>query len=127
MRTLSDFTNDPITALYARTGAFFAFSNKQFNEKRVEGVNYVNLGGGLIAPKENASELVQGMQTILEEGIKQDIAEHGIEKIIERELDNHECFYTGEIDDAVDALEDYEITRSQVQDVYRKLYDSRCE
>ena len=53
--------------------------------------------------------------------VKQDIEENGIEKIIKRELGNYECYYTGEIEDAVEALEDYGITHEQVSNVFRGI------
>jgi len=51
-------------------------------------------------------------------GIEQDIKENGIDKIIVRELYNYECFYTGEIEDAVDALEAYKIDIEIIRKAY---------
>ena len=47
------------------------------------------------------------------------IAENGLVAIIKRELSNYECYYTGEIEDAVDTLEDYGITYEQVLKVFK--------
>lgn len=121
MKTLSDYTNDAMTALFKETGSFFAFGDKQFNEKRQEGVDYVGTGWGLIMPKDRAKEVLLGLKKIHEAGIAQDIAENGITAIIERELYNHEAFYTWEIDQTVDALEDYPITREQIQAKFEEL------
>ena len=121
MKTLTDYTSDAISAAMEKYGAFFAFSNAQFEEKKVDGITYTQNSSGMIAPKENFKTLVQEIDKIYEDGIKQDIEENGIKSIIKRELRNYECYYTGEIDNAVDALEDYGITYEQVLNVYRGL------
>ena len=121
MKTLQSYIEAAQTKLFNDTGAFFAFSNKQFNECRKEGVKYASLGAGLICPSDKAQMLVDGLESIIKSGIAQDIAENGIDKIIARELANYEAFYTYEIDDTVDALEDYGITREQVQAVFKRI------
>lgn len=60
------------------------------------------------------------LDTIQDEGIKLDIQENGIDNIIKRELQNYECYYTGDISNAVGFLQQYEITEEQVQEVYMK-------
>ncbi|WP_444823022.1 DUF7659 family protein, partial [Vibrio parahaemolyticus] len=44
MKYLSDYTQQPQTALFDELGAFFAFSNKQFDEAKKKGIEYVSLG-----------------------------------------------------------------------------------
>lgn len=121
MKTLQSYIEAAQTKLFNDTGAFFAFSNKQFDEGKKEGVKYASLGAGLICPADKAQILVDGLESIHKSGIAQDIAENGIDKIIARELANYEAFYTYEIDDTVDALEDYGITREQVQAVFKRI------
>lgn len=118
MKSLSDYTRAAHTALFEKTGAFFAFSQSQFEEHKKEGVTYVALDGGLVSPKENVDELIQGFSSISKSGIAQDLAENGREAIIRRELANYECFYTRSIEDCVDALKDYGITEEEVRAVY---------
>lgn len=121
MKYLSDYTSAALTIAFEKHGAFYAFSKSQFNEKKVEGVMYVSDGSGMITPKENYQALCKDMEEIHTSGIKQDIEENGIEKIIKRELGNYECYYTSEIEDAVEALEDYGITHEQVSNVFRGI------
>lgn len=121
MKTLSNFTEAHQSQLFAQLGAFFAFGQAQFDEKRKEGVDYVSLSSGLIVPKENAKALVVGLSEITTKGIAQDLAENGREAIIRRELINHECFYVGTATDAAVALECYGITIDEVNAVYRKM------
>ncbi|MBL4672324.1 MAG: hypothetical protein JKX81_08675 [Arenicella sp.] len=108
------------TALFNETKAFFAFGTKQFDEAKLPDTTYVNCGAGEICPKENVKILSDGLTKIHENAIKEDIAENGIDKIIIRELYNHECFYTGDISDAISTLKSYNITDNQVQVAYYK-------
>ena len=119
MKTLNDYTSDKISAVLEKHGAFFAFSNAQFEEKRVEGVEYVRNLNGMVMPKESKFQLIKEMNEIYAEGVKQDIAENGLTTIVKRELSNYECYYTGDIEDAVEALEDYGVTHEQVLTVFQ--------
>lgn len=121
MKYLSNYTEKGITALLEQYGAFFAFSTKQFNEQKKEGLEYTDCGHGLVAPKEHAKALCDGLIKNGNMAVQQDIAENGKEKIIERELYNHEAFYTYEIEDTVYALRLYEITEAEVQEVFDRL------
>ena len=122
MNYLSDYTSAKQTQLWNDNGAFFAFGQQQLDEKKQEGVVYVSMGSGLIVPKENASKILKGLESINTEGIKQDITENGIKAIIHRELANYEAQITGSISDTVDALEDYGITREQVREEYNAYF-----
>lgn len=118
MKSLMNYTHEKQTALFEETGAFFAFSNEQFAEKQQQGETYLSFGAGGVVPKQHARKLVEGLKRINQEGIAQDLAENGIQAIIKRELANYECEYTGDIEDCVEALEDYGITRSEILEVY---------
>ena len=107
MKYLSDYMNEKQTAAFEKAGAFFAFGNEQFAEKRKEGVDYVNMGAGLICPKENANKLHEELKTIYIEAIKEDVAENGAKAIIEREYFNHETQITGDNSGVIDLMEDY--------------------
>tara|TARA_R110000765_G_scaffold423670_1_gene532905 strand:- start:164 stop:559 length:396 start_codon:yes stop_codon:yes gene_type:complete len=115
MKTLSSYTEARTTELLNSTGAFFAFSQKQFEEKQIDGVDYVSMGNGLIAPKNNTDKIVEGFNVISSESIAQDIAENGKPAIIRRELANHEAQITSDISDTVEALEGYGITEIEVR------------
>jgi hypothetical protein len=121
MKYLSDYMRDAQTELLNKLGAFFAFGDEQFKEKRVEGVEYQQMASGLIVPKENALAVWEGFETILNNAIAQDIAENGKEAIIRRELFNHECFYDGEIARAIDALEMYKFPKEEIIAMYNHI------
>ena len=122
MKTLHDYTSEKQTELLETNGAFFAFSQSQLNERKVDGVTYVSMGSGLILPKDNAEKVLKGFALINDAGIAQDIAENGIKSIIHRELANYEAQITGDITDTFEALEDYGITREQVSLEYKSFY-----
>jgi hypothetical protein len=121
MKYLSDYVNDRTGELYERTGAFFAFGNDQFNEKRQEGVIYVRMGMGLLCPKANAKELSDGLDKAYNEGVAQDLKENGIQAIIKRELYNYECFYSGDYQEVIDRLvnDQYGITEEEIHAAYQ--------
>lgn len=111
--------NERQTIALEKAGAFFAFSTKQFEEKKVAGVTYVNGPAGMICRKDSIDTLLAELKTIYEESIQQDIAENGLNAIIRRELNNHEAYYTGDIESTADALEDYPVTTDDILAVFR--------
>jgi hypothetical protein len=121
MKYLQDYMEDRQTELFKKLGTFFCFSKKQFEEGRKEGVEYINMGTGMITPKGTEMELITNLDIILTESIAQDIAENTIPGIIERELYNHEAFYTCDIKSTVDYLEAYKITVEQIRTEYNKI------
>lgn len=123
MKYLSNFIEQKQTNLFNKLWIFFAFSDKQFNEQKKEWVDYITLWSGLICPKENVEQFIKEHSEIVSNWIQEDIKETWIQKIIERELSNHECYYTWDIEDAVDVLSDYGITREQILKVYRETYE----
>jgi len=120
MKYLQDYINENQTKALDEAGAFFAFSKKQFDEAKKEGVVYVNGPAGLICPKNSVDGLAEKLNEIHQNSIKADLAENGKDKIILRELNNHEAFYTQNIDDTANALADYPITKEEILTIYKK-------
>ncbi|EDK30745.1 hypothetical protein VSWAT3_25719 [Vibrionales bacterium SWAT-3] len=121
MKYLSHYIQDKQTQAFNEAGAFFAFSTKQFDEAKKEGVKYASLGMGLICPVDNAKQLMTSLDSIAQEGIAEDIEENGKKSIIRRELFNHECFYTNDICDCVEKLEGYGISYDEVYEVFNHI------
>lgn len=119
MKYLSDYINQSTTELLNKYGVFFAFSNKQFDEQKQDGKIYVQLPSGALCPKENVTSFLKEYNLIIDQGIAQDLKENGRENIIKRELCNHECSYTGDIQPCVDALESYGITVEEIEAVFK--------
>lgn len=122
MKYLNNYVEEAQTKVFEEFGAFFAFSNKQFEEQAIEGVKYASLGSGLIAPKGKGQALYDALQKIHEKGIEQDLAENGKDAIIQRELGNHEAQITGDLDDTMDALDGYGISLDEVKTGYKIFY-----
>jgi len=111
-----------MTKAFNDAGAFFAFSDDQYNKAAVEGVKYCSMGAGLIAPVDNAVALRSELDRLYAESIKADLADNGINPIIRRELFNYECFYSGDISDCVEALKDYDgITEALIIQQYNHI------
>ncbi|MEZ8335996.1 hypothetical protein AB6D90_25755, partial [Vibrio splendidus] len=88
MKYLSHYIQAKQTQAFNEAGAFFAFSNKQLDGEKKEGVKYASLGMGLICPVDNAKQLMTRLDSIAQEGIVEDIEENGKKAIIRRELFN---------------------------------------
>ncbi len=121
MKYLSHYIQDKQTQAFNEAGAFFAFSTKQFDEAKIEGVKYASLGMGLICPVDNTEQLMTRLDSIAQEGIAEDIEENGKKAIIRRELFNHECFYTNDICDCVEKLEGYGMSYDEVYEVFNHI------
>lgn len=90
-------------ALY-NNNAFYAFGDKQFEEKRKRDVPYVDLGQGLICPISNAKKLIKDLDEALIEAVKLDVKENSPESIIHREFFNYESQLSGDVENAFCAL-----------------------
>lgn len=119
VKYLSNYIEKGQELAFTNNGAFFAFGNKQFEENKKDGVVYVNCGSGLICPKDNADKLFKELNEITAKGIELDLQENGKEYIIKRELSNYECYYTGDISDAVDVLKKYNISEDEVIKIFK--------
>ena len=114
MKYLMDYTQDLQTKAFNEFGAFFAFSQKQFDEKASPNVKYVDLGAGLITPKEKYKLLIKRLEDVQKEGIRQDKSDHSQTFIIKRELANHEYQITLDLTDTIDALKGYDFDKKSV-------------
>lgn len=102
-----------------KADAFFAFSREQFDEGKKDGIEYANAGCGMYCNRLKKNTLIDELEEIYAEGIKQDVKENGLTRIVKRELNNHEASYTGDIETTADALIDYPISKEQILKVFR--------
>ena len=127
MKYLQDYMNKGQDKLFKEKKVFFAFNNDQLDEgikkHKLKGVRLVSMGQGMYCPKSNAGQVLQRLDEIYRAGIEQDINDHGIDKIILRELLNHEAFYVGDVADTKRKLMDYPITEEQIIEIYYKNYE----
>lgn len=121
--------SDRQAAALDKAGAFFAFSTKQFDEQKKPDIVYMNGPAGMICPKDTIFALLTELETIYTDSIKQDIEENGLNAIIRRELNNHEAYYTNDIESTAQALTEYPITRADILAVFKNKnheIDMRC-
>ena len=122
MKYLGSYIDKPMSEMIKRNGGFYAFSNEQFEEQKQEGVKYVRMGMGLIAPKENAKNIFRETEEIHKKGIKADVEENGIKRIIRRECANHEIQF-GNTEAVYDKLSEYPITREEIDKGIQKYIE----
>ena len=115
MKYLNDYTQDAISKVIKDNGGFFAFSNKQFEESKQDGIKYVRLYGGLISPKNNVKNILDGIDKANVKGIKEDMKENSIKDIIWREFANYECQIVHNYDDVLISLKDYSIKKETIK------------
>jgi len=109
-----------VNALISDCGVFFAFSREQFAEgkaKLPEGEKLVDIGAGGFMPAKNVEKFTAGMKAI-EVAFKQAMKDQKARRAhILYELNNHEAYYTRDIESTMDALgEDF--TRDEVLAVF---------
>lgn len=132
MKTISEIKRERevrTSAAIKANGVFFAFSNEQFEEGKTplkEGEKYVSIGMGGYMPKGNIAQWRKDLDEI-DAWFKAKTAPEKIRRdYIAYELNNHEAYYTGDIEDTVEALgEDY--TNEEVWKVFQEEYASQME
>lgn len=126
MKYLSEYMQAKQTAAFNKYGAFFAFSNKQFDEGKKEGIKYANMGHGLICPADNCKPLFDELEQIHMSAIAQDVAENGAAGIITREYFNTETQIHGDTEELRDNLARYfELHPDQfTNDLFKKVCKS---
>ena len=106
-----------------RNGVFWAFNNKQFLENKtplMEGEKYVSIGAGGYMPKSKIDQYLLEMKAVKDWFKRQTAKGPNRRKLIEYELNNHECYYIGDIEPAIIALgEGY--TYNEVLAVYNEV------
>jgi len=107
--------------LLSKYKIFFAFSNQQFTEsmpKLAPGDKIISLGAGAYMPK-SFLDLYKTESKIIEKWHTDSYAnnEAAKEDYIYYELQNYECFYTGNISDVVNS---FFFTEQEVLTVYHK-------
>jgi hypothetical protein len=128
MKCLSDYVQKEQDKLFEKCGVFFAFSKDQFKKGCSKvGANQDNkitdLDNGIYCLSKNVDLFIKEMENIQKKGIEQDIKENGIKKIIWRELGNYETQITEDISDVVSALEDYGISRDDIQKEFKDYFN----
>lgn len=99
-------------ALFDEMGAFFAISNKEFNESIKEGVQYVQGFCGILVPKVNSKVFHERLNEIHKQAKERDLKENGMAVIMQREFASQECGYTWHYRDAKEALSHFNFSEA---------------
>ena len=111
MQTPKQQQQEATNKLMDTCGVFWAFSNKQMEEGKLKsplapGEKYISIGAGGYIPQNNFERLTDGLDAIKVEFNKAMQDEKARIEHITYELNNHEAYYTGDIEDTMDALGD---------------------
>lgn len=117
-----------LTEVFNKHDVFFAFSNKQVEEQKKEGVEYIyNSSLNMFYNIKSKDTIYKDMEEAIDKAIAIDKEQNTKEAIILRELLNYECFYTGSPRDAIEALKDYSYTKEDVLEVFRANFNRIVE
>ena len=117
-----------LSEVFKKHDVIFAFSDKQFEEQKVEGVEYLySRSLGMFYNKKSKDTIYKDMEEAIDKAIAIDKETNSKESIILRELLNYECFYTGSPIDAIEALKDYDYTKEEVIEVFNSNFNRVVE
>ncbi len=119
------FDTDIIMAkIMSEHGAFFAFSEQQFKEKKQFGIEYVDVFFGMLAPKSEAQAIIDKLQLLSKERKEWTLANNTKESIIWYELANHECQIVGSYNEIIGLLSEYDIIEEEIKAEWPKYWDN---
>ena len=115
--------DEQLSEIFNQYGAFYAFSDRQLDELKKEGVKYVNAGAGLICPKENTKLLFDAIEKITNGKIAWELANNTKKNIIWYQLANHECQISYDFENVAKLLKEYGITRTEIATEWKPYLD----
>lgn len=111
MKTISQINReyrDKQTEMFNRYGVIFAFSDKQFEQQRKQGMEYISAGCGMLVPQDNEDLVFAELEALRQRKGEEMRSNVPREQYIFDALNNYECFWTGDVDNALeDALNYY--------------------
>ena len=111
------------------TGIFWAFSNQQFEDNKTHkdapDNEYLAVFNGGYIHKSNSVKLDNFFKNIVP-ALKKEFTDNiKIEDLISYELNNHECYYTGDYSKVVDIIRDfYNMSENEIYQKVKNVYDS---
>ena len=118
---------------FKKTGIFYAFSNAQWEEQKTHkdapDNEFVSVGCGAYIHKSNKAKLNNYFENILPQLRKDFIDKINLNDLIDYELINHECWYTGEWFEVVEILKDYNtgLSNEELTEKVREIYKAHPE
>ena len=123
-KTLKQIKQDEQTRIIKNNGAFFAFNDQQFKEHKKQNIIYVNMGVGLICPKNNANTLKKELDDLNKKAIKKQMEKQSIKDIVFKNCFNYELQYAfNGFEQLKEILEDYPIKEIELSLYYNQFID----
>ena len=112
--------NDLLTA----NGAFFAFTEQQYNDEALPDVEYKRLYAGMLCPSDNVKTVMLGLDSLSDEKTQYELSNNSLKTIIWDSLANYECQISGDYREACEALKPYGITEDQIKTEWPSYYQN---
>ena len=113
-----------INELLIKNGAFFAFTEQQYNDEALPGVEYKRLYAGMLCPSNNVKTVMNGLDSLSDEKIQWELSNNSIKTIIWDSLGNYECQISGDYNDACEALKVYGIIEDDIKKEWPSYYQN---
>jgi len=125
-KTLKQIKHNEQHEIIKNNGAFFAFNDQQFKEQKKQNTIYVNMGVGLICPKNNAKTLKKELDELNKKAIKKQMETQSIKEIVFKNCSNYELQYSYNGEQEIkDILKDYPIKEIEIIRYYQE-YIKHC-
>lgn len=116
------------TKIFKKYFCLFAFSTEQFKKQANENFVYSSLGGGLYAPSKFAMKVVDKLEQVHKDAVKECQSKNTLEEIIWYELGNYETQISGDLDEVRSVLKDFDgMTEELLISTYNKFYNYCCK
>ena len=123
-KTLKQIKQDEQTKIIKNNGGFFAFNDEQFKEQKKQNTIYVNMGVGLICPKNNAKTLKKELDDLNKKAIKKQMETQSIKDIVFKNCFNYELQYSyNGFEELKEILQDYPIKETELSLYYNQFID----
>lgn len=116
------------------TGIFYAFSEEQFNSnktyKNASDTEYLSIFGGAYIHKKDKDKLDNYFEVVSPQLKNELISKIDIKDLIEYELSNYECYYTGNYTEILDIIKQFYKDKSDnellelIKQIYYKNLDN---
>jgi hypothetical protein len=123
-KTLKQIKHDEQHEIIKNNGAFFAFNDQQYKEQKKQNIIYVNMGVGLICPKNNAKTLKKELDDLNKKAIKKQMEKQSIKDIVFKNCFNYELQYSfNGFEQLKEILQDYPIKETELSLYYNQFID----
>lgn len=112
------------TKIFKKYFCLFAFSNEQLHKQSNKNFNYISIGSGLYAPKEFALKVIDKLEQVHKNAVKECQSKHSLHDIIWYELANYETQISCDLTDVREVLKDFE---GITEELLIKEYSDYCE